>query len=140
VYLELQNVFEGGWSNPVELYFVAAESTTSSMHFEVRDAHGKPIPEEPIAIRGLMPYPYDVVLPCDSTIRLRVDNYLLGLEKKPDGLEILVNDQDWIIRPTARNEFFLSADFCAKNQPASPQHHVWQGTLHLPAVKIPVPR
>jgi hypothetical protein len=141
VYLELQNVFEGGWSLPLEIYFntgdVPSQSPPSGLLFEMRDAQGKPVPSEEFRLfGGPVPYPHHVVLPCDSTIRLRVDGYILGRTDKAFGLEIFGGGGDWVVRPNAT--FFLSATLFAKGHPAPFQGHVWQGMLHLPAVKIPV--
>jgi hypothetical protein len=141
VYLELQNVFEGGWSLPLEVYFGVegvGDSPKSSLFFEMRDAKGNPIPIVPYKVGGFMPYPYDVVLPCDSTIRLRADLYTLGTKEKPDGFRIFVNGGNWIIRPNDSNEYFLSANLSVKDHPAPLKNHIWEGTLHLPPVKIPV--
>src|ERR1051325_8463209 len=86
VYLELQNVFEGGWSLPLEVHF--AIGLGGNLHFELRDRFDKPIPMRTgFEIIGPMPYPYHVTLPCDSTIRLRADIYTLGPQSKADGLE-----------------------------------------------------
>jgi hypothetical protein len=104
VYLELQNVFEGGWSLPLEVCFDIS-FLRGDLHFEMRDALDKPIPQEGVAIRGPMPEPYHVILPCDSTVRLRADFYTLGSQPKPEGIVIFVNGGRWIIRPNARTIF-----------------------------------
>ena len=139
IYLELQHVFKVGWSNPLEIYFDIG--IRSDLHLELRDKLDQPIPQEPVAIRGPVPYPCWVTLPCDSTVRLRADTYTLGPRSKPDGLEILVGGGFgcWIIRPNATNDFFLSGSFRPpKDHPSPLNYHVWQGTLKLPKVKIPV--
>jgi len=138
VYLELQNVFEGGWSLPLELYFDVGWQ--GDLHFEMRDAQDKPIPQQPVAIRGWMPNPYHIILPCDSTIRVRADIYTLGSQCNSNGLDVFVGGGDWIIRPNATNDFFLSATLVAPKDRPSPLKylHVWQGTLKFPKVKIPV--
>jgi hypothetical protein len=141
VYVELQNVFINGWSRPLEVYFKVGlyPANKSSLSFEMRDAQGKPVPTKPTVIRGPMPDPYDVILPCESTIRLRSDIYLLGQKEKPDHLDVFVNGGEWAIRPNATNEYFLSATLSVTDPPASSlKNHIWEGTLHLPAVKIPV--
>jgi len=138
VYLELQNVFKVAWSLPLEVYFNVGDWPKSSLSFALLDAHGKPIPQEDIAIRGRMPDPHHVVLPCDSTIRLRIDLYTLGRTTKADGLEIFVNNGYWLVRPDATNVVFLSASLTTSDPPKSFGDHVWQGSLHLPAVKIPI--
>jgi hypothetical protein len=135
VYLELQHVFQGAWYNPLEIYFDIG--TRKDLHLELRDRLDQPIPQEPHPIRGPVPNPCWVTLPCDSAVRLRADTYTLGLLSKPDGPEILARDGDWTIRANATNEFFLSGAFTPpKDHPSSLDYHVWQGTLKLPQVKI----
>jgi len=137
VYLELQHVFKGGWANPLEVYFDSGIG--NALHLELRDGLDQPIPQAHVAIRGPVPSPCWITLPCDSTVRLRADTYTLGPLSKPDGLEILVRDGCWIIRPNATNDFFLSGSFTPpKDHPSCLNYHVWQGTLKLPQVKIPV--
>jgi hypothetical protein len=132
VYLELHNVFEDGWSAPLEVYF----DLGCDLHFEMRDGLDKPIPQAPVAINGFMPYPYHIILPCDATIRLRADIYTVGRSCKSDGLEVCGR----LIPPNATNDFFLSATLVAlKDRPSPIKYlHVWEGTLKLPKVKIPV--
>jgi hypothetical protein len=143
VYLELQNIFEGGWSLPLELYFDLGfpVGRRGDLYFEMRDALDRPLPPQPVSIRSIWtPEPYHIILPCDSTVRLRADMYNLGSGSKPDGLEILVSDGQWNIPPNATNDFFLSATLVApKDRPVPLKYpHVWAGTLKLPKVKIPV--
>ncbi|MGO9246734.1 MAG: hypothetical protein ACLPT4_14535 [Verrucomicrobiia bacterium] len=68
--------------------------------------------------------------------------YDLGSQSKPDALDVFVSDGQWIIHPNATNDFFLSATLVAPKDCPSPLKypHVWQGTLKLPKVKIPVKR
>ena len=140
VYLELQHLWEGGWEYQLEVY-VNVSDYDGDIRFELRDGLGKPIPQElpPLAIVGPPPYPSWVTLPCDSTVRLRADIWSLGGRQNPGGLEVFVNGGDWVIRPNATNDVFLSATFTPPSgQPSSPNYHVWSGTLTLPKVRLPV--
>jgi hypothetical protein len=138
VYLELQHVFHGGWDKPIEIYFNVGFGGVVS--FELNDAFGKPVPQEPTAIRGPAPPPSWVTLPCDATVRLRADIYNLGTQSKPAGLVIFANGGRWVVHPDATNDVFLSATFTpATNHPSPLNYHVWQGMLKLPAVKISAP-
>jgi len=139
VYLELQHLpSTRGSSLPLDVYFGIFDET-NTLHFEMRDEHDRPIPRDLISIDGIMPAPYHVIIPCDSTIRLRADLYSIGLGSYRDGLGILAGGF-WFIPPNATNEYFLSATFTAKDHPVPFENHdFWQGTLHLPKVKIPVP-
>jgi hypothetical protein len=140
IYMELQHVFKGPgwWDSPLEIYFKISGSDV--LHFEMRDEFGQPVPMYPVAIIGPVESPYWVALPCDSTVRLRADCCNMGPSSKPDGLEIFMQDSScWLIRPDATNEFYLSASFTPPTDHPSPlKYHVWQGTLKLPKVKIPV--
>jgi hypothetical protein len=150
LYLELQNLQEGIWQDPIEVYFQAG---WSNLHFEMRDQLDQSI-DYPGQILGMIfgppPKPFWVTLPCESTVRLRADFLQPGsgimrpdanhhlVEIKPDGLVI---DRRWIIPPNATNDFFLSATFTPpKDHPSPLNYHVWQGTLKLPKVKIPAPK
>jgi hypothetical protein len=136
VYLELQHVFQGGWDDPIELYFEFG--TGKGLHFEMRDKLDQTIPQEPAVYVGPAPNPYWVTLPCESTVRVRADNVVAGTQPKPASLEILVPRGLWIIPPNTTNEFYLSATFTPPNDHPSPLHYrVWQGTLKLPRVRIP---
>ena len=136
VYLELQHVFQGVWANPIEVYFEFG--SRNNLQFEMRNKLDQPIPQEPVFTSAPAPNPYWVTLPCESTVRLRVDK-LEGFPSKPKGLAILVPGGCWIMPPNATNDFFLSATFTPpKDHPSSLHYHVWQGTLNLPKVKIPV--
>lgn len=138
IYLELQQVFQGVWQTPLEIHFDIAKD---DLHVELRDEHDRPVPQErPVPIIGPAPpgNPCWVTLPCDSTVRLRADTYCYGPQTKPDGLEIFVNYQTWILRSNATNDYFLSGSFTpSKDHPSPLNYHIWQGTLKLPKMKIP---
>jgi hypothetical protein len=134
VYLELEHVFKGGWTNPIEIYFDIAGD---GLDLKVRDANDKIVPQTPMVIRGPRVAPCWITMPCDSTVRLRADLYNLGPTSKPNGLEILVGGGGWIIPSSADREFFLSGTFTPPADHSSAlKYHVWQGTLNLPKVKI----
>jgi hypothetical protein len=138
VYLELQHVFQGGWDGQVEVYFGVDYLSRDDLRFEMSDKLGKPIPSTSEPAVGPVRGSYWVTLPCESTVRLRADSFL-GPKSKPAGLEILVPGGEWIIPPNATNDFYLSATFTpSKDHPSPLKYHVWQGTLKLPRVKIPV--
>jgi hypothetical protein len=137
VYLELQHLFEGGWSIPVEVYYDIGRC--EALHPELRDLLGQPVYRKAASIRMVTPMPYWVTLPCDSTLRLRVDWGTLSPPPEPDSLELHIGWTCWVIRPNATNDFYLSATFTpSKDHPSSTPYHVWHGTLKLPKVKIPV--
>ena len=135
VYLELQEPDTFVSPIPVEIYLDLGHEP----RFEMTDAHGKRVPSEGVAIRGFgPPPPCWFMMPCDSTIRVRVDP-LMSSTAKPDGLEIfLLSSGMWTIPPGSTNDYYLSATFTPPtNSPSCLHYHAWQGTLNLPKVKIP---
>ena len=134
VYVELQHVCRDVGRFPIEFEV----DDMKCLRFEMRDAFDRPIRSELVA--GVQPVPpsYKAILPCDSTLRLLADRNG-GFQSKPDGLWILVNGGSWLIRPNATNSYFLSAKFSpSTNHIVSEDNHLWQGSLKLPKVQIPV--
>ena len=134
VYLELQAVPPFSWA-PVEVYF---DRDLECLHVEMRDDHDKLIPEKTYSISYLMPSPFFMVMVSDSTIRVRVDMGTGGWNK-PHDREIFVAGRDWLVSPDTGKEYYLSATFKPlTNSPSAHNYHLWQGTLELPKVKIPI--
>lgn len=135
IYLELQNVQPVG-GPPLEFYF---DSGKTCLHFDLRDGHDQPAALEQGIYNGPVPDPFMITLPPEGTIRLRVD-FESQSASKPDGLQLFISPtQYWTIRPGSATDYYLSAIFSPpKKQPSSPKNYVWQGTLKLPPVKIPV--
>jgi hypothetical protein len=135
VYLELQHVADVPMAKKLSIGVFTDDLTR--LNFEMRDGHDKPIEVETILVNGVLPDPFSATLPPDSTLRVRVDNEVRW--QTPDGLMVCVPGGAWTIRPGATNDFYLSATF---SHPSSIQsglnYHVWQGTLQLPKVKIPI--
>ena len=138
VYLELQNVVPGIWVEPIEVYF--GHGGRFDLDFEMSDQLGHPIePAMAAPWNGPAPKPFWVTLPRESTLRLRADAPLGPLEKR-EGLQILAGGfRCWTIPPNTTKAFYLSATFTPPQDHPSPlNYHVWQETLKLPKVKIPV--
>jgi hypothetical protein len=135
IYLELHHPFQGAWDAPIEINYDVG--VHPNLNFEMRDGAGKAIAQTPIVIRGPAPSPVWVSLPCDATIRLRADGYLLGPPQKPDGLEVFVQLGCWVIPKNATNDYFLSAIFSPEKEEGNRSNwYHWQGTLELPKVRI----
>jgi len=135
VYLELQHVPDVPIAQKLSIGLFTDSLT--DLRFEMRDGHDKPIDKETILNSGRPPKPFSAILPPDSTLRVRVD---MGVRTEtPDGLMILVPGGAWTIRPWLRNDYYLSGAFShPTNNPSDLNYHVWQGTLQLPRVKIPI--
>ena len=139
VYLELQHIFEGGWPLPPEIHY-DLDGAKRALQLKLCDGRGRTLPRETnYADRGSARiYPFWVTLPCDSLLRLRADIYTMGLTPKPKGLVVQVEDGIWIVPPHHR-PVYLSGTFTPPlDRRSSAKHFVWQGTLELPPVKIPI--
>jgi len=135
VYLELQHVPDVPIAQKLSIGLFTDSLT--ELRFEMRDSHGKPIDKETILISSRPPKPFSAILPPDSTMRVRVDRSLRT--ETPDDLSICVPGGAWTIRPGAVEDYYLSGTFShPTNDPSELQYHVWQGTLQLPKVKIPI--
>jgi hypothetical protein len=135
VYLELQHVPDVPLANKLPIGVFTDRLTT--LICEMRDGDDKPIAKEVTLHTGVMRKPFSATLPPDSTLRVRID---IGVRTEtPDGLLISVPGGDWTIRSGATKECFLSATFShPTNNPSVLDYHVWQGTLQLPKLKIPI--
>ena len=145
IYIELQHISTrlGARTSPIEIYFY----THDDLRFEMRHGSGQLVPPNGTGVASV-PSPRWIVFPCDSSESLRVNDYfrlnLLMSAPSSDpaiiesALKILVCSGCWLIAPDATNDFFLSASFTPQtNHPSPLNYPIWQGTLKLPAVKIP---
>ena len=130
IYLELQNVSDV--LSPLEIYF---HTTPAPLRCELLDAAGKPVPQTPAPSDILAPLPYWLALPSDSTLRLRVSVNGYGI---PDqgGRPLQLESGFWMIPNSPASDLFLSATFNAANAKERPRDHAWEGTLHLPKLKV----
>jgi hypothetical protein len=135
IYMELQNVRLAG-GPPLEFYF---DSDKSCLQFEMRDGHDKLIPLVHGAYWGPVPAPFTITLPPESTIRMPVD-FENQSSTKPNGLVLSIGaGRYWTIWTDSTNDYYLSAAFSpSTNHPSALNYPIWQGTLQLPRVKIPV--
>ena len=110
-----------------------------SIHLEMRDGHDQRYHNEATTINGGFPAPFWIVLPCEATMRLRADLYMLADSQRPNGLQIFVNGGACTIPPHATNDYYLCGTFSSPMDETNPyqQYSAWHGTLNLPKVKIP---
>ena len=87
-----------------------------------------------------------IILPYDSTIRLRANMFGYG-EKPGDGLNLtLYPPQAWRIKPGDTNAYFLSGTFTvttptnSRPKDLEADRVVWSGTLELPKMRILAPK
>jgi hypothetical protein len=135
IFLELEH---GGNASATEVYY---DIESTALNLELRDGNDRDVPRKLVSVRRPSLPPCWITLPCDATVRVRGDLYAvsLGATPKPDGLQVLLGSGTWIIPTDAAGEFYLSGTFTPPADHPSPlKYHVWQGTLKLPKVKIPV--
>jgi|ERR1022692_2701710 hypothetical protein len=155
VYLELQECSEF-WGNCMDVYCNMKPTVALGGHpdaqgrervekaaavWELRDASNNLIPGPPGAFSGGAPGASWLSLPCDSTVRLRAS--CGGGRLKDGSLSIFFLSNEWLIPRRSTNDYYLSCTFTVDpptNRVVLPGHHVWQGTLSLPKMKIPVQR
>ncbi len=130
VYLELQNISAAG--NNIQVFYDAAHS----LLFELRDPDGKLRKSDGLGFRGFIPSPCWLVLPKDSTLKFRVNLDGYGTAKD-EGLLLGLPGEAWIIPSSETNNFFLSATFTVNPPKEHDRAIIWEGTLRLPAVRIP---
>lgn len=149
VYLELQewSPFAGSpllvYCNMNPTMAMAPDFKTvvpAGLLWELRNAQDKPVPESGFAFSGGGPQTQWMVVACDGSVRPRAS--LFGGGRLEDGgLGLALPAHYWVVPKASTNEFFLSATFTS-NPPTnnfSPlEYHVWQGTITLPKMKIPV--
>jgi hypothetical protein len=136
IYLELQHVADSPRANKLAMGVFTRSST--AILFEMRDGHDKPAEERTMLASGPPPYPFSVTLPPDSTLRLRVPGVGARLER--EGLLIWgPGTRGWLIRSGDTHDYYLSGTLSLpKTNQSDLDYHPWQGTLHLPKVRIPV--
>jgi hypothetical protein len=130
VYVELQNV---GFEGAVNVYH---DPKNSPLHCELRDSGGKTVAPTWGGSDGA-PESSWVALRKGSTVRLDAS---LGPAFAPIGPNFIFTvgmDQMWVLPPATTNGLLLSGAFTVippKDESRQPR---WEGTLRLPAVKIP---
>ena len=136
LYLELQN--QSAAVTPVSLFYSDDENCSTT--WLLTDHQGHPVAKIPIAIRRPVMPPYWIVVPFDSTLRLRASNgsSVSRTEKGSTSL-LLPPNEFWSFPKSSQEEYSLSCSFEAKSPPEKSGHsNVWQGKLTIPKVKIPL--
>ncbi len=139
VFLELQLVDPAIFTitEPAEIYV----DHYLPLHCEMTDGRGQPVASQPgwYPAGAPPPLPFIVTLSTDSMVRLRASTGVVAL--RPNVLKIAVPEAAWALPKMDTNDYFLSATFSpSTNHPSDLHYHVWQGTLQLPRVKIPLDR
>jgi hypothetical protein len=132
VYLELQNVSFG------DTMYVYYKADQSPFRCELRDSSQALCQSSGCEYDGMIPGPCWLALPHDSALRFRMTLGGFGVPQN-GGLFIAGCISDcWVIPKTAAKDYFLSGTLTITAPKDDLRPRVWEGTLKLPQVKIPV--
>jgi hypothetical protein len=136
LYLELQN--HSSLITPMSLFY--SSDNNCSTTWSLTDRKGTPIPKILIAVRRPTIPPYWIVVPFDSTLRLRASNgSSVSRTEKGSSSLLLPPNEYWSFPKSSQEEYFLSCSFEAKSPPEENGHsNIWQGKLTIPKVRIPL--
>jgi hypothetical protein len=132
VYLELQNI------SPSDTLYVYYNFQNSAPICELHDDAGKMIKNRPDTGSDWLPSSCWLSLPNDSTLRFQTG----GSNSEPNHPCLYIISKffggKWEIPLTATNDYYLSGTFSSLSTTNGTRPRVWEGTLKLPPVKIPV--
>jgi hypothetical protein len=141
VYIELQEASESA-ARPLQLYGDMGRNDfrreyLPGLHCELRDKAEKALDPVGFPFGGAVPRSQWVILPADSTLRLRASPWGIW---RPNARAICSDIGTlWIIPDDDRKPYYLSGTFTAevpKDLMPPTDDHVWHGTLLLPPAKI----
>jgi hypothetical protein len=128
VYLELKN------SSDVlkEIYF----EPTRTVQCQLLDANEKPLSTAGSVTSILVPRPFWLTLPSDSSLRFRlsVGGYMIP---RNEGAFIPMLCGDWLIKSGDLDDYKLKVKFTVNPPKVNSAHRPWKGTLNVPSVKVP---
>ena len=136
LYLELQN--QSAVITPISLFHSADNNCSTT--WSLTDHKGNPVAKILIPIRRPTVPPYWVVVPFDSTLRLRASNGSSVSRTEMGSTTLLLPPNEyWTFPRGSQEEYFLSCSFEAKSPPETSSHsNIWQGKLTIQKVKIPL--
>jgi len=131
VYLEMDNV--ANCINPIEF------PSEFSLNCKLTNSAGNPPPPAPSMADGPICPPYWIYIPCDSTLKMRVDDmnsWAVGL-KGQTSVSMAVGSGCWLVPDNTTNDYYLSGTFKVDEARQPEEHiHAWYGTISIPRVKI----
>ena len=131
VYLEMDNV--ANCINPIEF------PSGFSLNCKLTNSAGNPPPPAMGMSSGPICPPYWIYIPCDSTLKMRVDDlnsWSIGY-KGQTGVSMAVGSGCWLIPDSTTNDFFLTGIFKIERAIQPEEHiHAWGGTIQIPRVKL----
>jgi hypothetical protein len=142
VYVEFENVSES--LDPMQ---IRLDGHLAALRCQLLDGSGNAPPEPGMGF-GSAPVirPYWLLLPFDSSLKVRADN-LWGIPKPGErGLSLSVGPHRWLIPDGSPTNYFLSGTFTVPEPSSLPERSsyyehpsAWSGALKLPRVKLPAP-
>ena len=130
VYLELRNV--SNIADAIEIYF----DPSHTFQCQLLDANDKPVATAGSPASIMVPRPFWLILPYDSSLRFRISVNGYGVPQNERAL-IPLECGDWIIKSGNNGEYRLNVTFTVNPPKMDIDRRVWKGTLKLPKVKIP---
>jgi hypothetical protein len=141
VYFELQDASDGA-SRPIQLFAEMGRNDfrpefKPGLNCDLRTKDDQPVKAVGFPFGGAVPRSQWILLPSDSTLRLRASPWDLW---RPNARAICPDlGALWVIPDEDRKEYFLSGTFTAevpKDLKPVTDDHVWRGTLLLPPARI----
>ena len=129
VYLELQNVSNVG--NAIEIYF----DPTHTFQCQLLDPDDKPVATAGLPASIMIPHPFWLILPYDSSLRFRISVSGYGVPRNEKAL-IPLECGDWVIKSGDAIDYKLEVTFVVNPPKVEIDRRVWKGTLKLPRVKV----
>jgi hypothetical protein len=139
VYLEIQDLAANN-TDATEVYFDLA-----SLHYQLRDAKRKPVPEPGGGGSGGVPKGFWAKVPPGGILRfyanmgMVVSSSRQGPELRPDDLNLAfeLTQPSWFIHAGDTNAYVLSATLAfPSTNSAAAGANAWQGNLVFPAVRL----
>ena len=128
LYVELENVDRTA-SGAVSVHF-----DPDTLKCELTDGDGKAVPQTPVAGSGGRPGRTWVVIPFDSSIRLRANPFGFG---RAEGLLVHLCTTNWHLKDAA--EYHLSGTLTIAPPDGHGRTDAWKGALKLPPLEVRVP-
>ncbi len=119
----------------MHIYYAPSKSP---FRCELHDSLGKTNAGSYGVYSGGIPDPCWLALPYDSSLRVRVTLGGFGIPQT-NGFFIAGQISDaWVIPSGTTNEYYLSGTFTVTAPKNDTRPHIWEGTLELPQVRVPV--
>ena len=131
VYLELRHASD--IADPIEIYI----DSTHTFRCQLLDANDRPVATAGLPASILVPRPFWLTLPYDSSLRFRISVSGYGVPRNERAL-IPLECGDWIIKSGDTGDYKLEISLGVKPPKVDVNGRVWKGTLKLPKVKIPL--